>query len=199
MTEQERFIAGIRALMPPPIIPCIVGTVVKVEGTVCVVELPDGFQVSDVRLKAAIDTLKDYVILFPKIGSTVLLSAMGVEADSGYYIVAVNEIERIEGLIENSKYVIDKLGVDVKIRDDTAIKLSWNLVHLKQKQAEIIIQDDKIKIQNAQTTLKEILGDMVSVMQSIKVLTGSPGSLSPVSPAMLADFTQITQKINQLS
>lgn len=49
------------------------GTVTKITGQTCSVKLASGLEVSDVKLKALVTNDNDYYILFPSIGSGVLL------------------------------------------------------------------------------------------------------------------------------
>lgn len=57
----------------------------------CVVELMDETEIPDVRLKAAIDNVKDGIVQIPKIDSTVLVARIG--ESSQRFVVAVSEVE----------------------------------------------------------------------------------------------------------
>lgn len=76
--EEEKLIERLRALGKVPMIiePATVKSV-DAEKLTCVVELSDETEISDVRLKAAIDNVKDGLVQIPVVGSTVLVGSIG--------------------------------------------------------------------------------------------------------------------------
>lgn len=78
---------------PVQVFPGIVKSVDDVKMT-CVVEPTDGPELYDVRLKAAIDEVKDGAVEFPKENSTVLVGMIGNDANT-CYIVACSEVTKV--------------------------------------------------------------------------------------------------------
>jgi hypothetical protein len=76
--EEEKLIERLRALGKTTAIiePATVKSVDTANLT-CVVELADETEISDVRLKAAIDNVKDGLVQIPVVGSTVLVGSIG--------------------------------------------------------------------------------------------------------------------------
>jgi hypothetical protein len=192
---------------PKPIIPCVSAKVVSIEGVTCTVVFPDNFELPGVRLKAGIDDEKEFLINTPRIGSTVLLSSLGMSDSEGeYYVVAVNEVDSIGGIIGEMSFKIDKNEAKLVLKD-SSITLNENHLKLKHGNTELGIDfgnitinasDKNVTFKNNLTDLKSILNDLVNLSKNMKVLTGSPGSLSPVAPILLPNFVDLETKINNL-
>lgn len=80
------------------------GVVRSIEGDTCTVELSDGFEVSDVRLKATTDG-NDHLVVIPKIGSTVLMISTDLSIDN----LTVIKCDQA------SKVVFNENGLNVEI------------------------------------------------------------------------------------
>lgn len=189
-----------------PVIPCVVATVVSVEGTVCTVKFPDGLELAGVRLKAAVDASKEYFILKPRVDSTVLLASLGRDDSVGeYYVVAVNEVDSVEGLINKTSWILDKSRLDLKV-DSTRLLVESGTIRLQQADSVVTIFDGqvtidsqkKVAIRNQSGDLNDVLKQIVGLSESMKVLTGSPGSLSPVSPTLQFNFIAVKKAIDDL-
>ncbi len=89
------------------------GTVTKITGQTCSVELPSGLEVSDVKLKAQITESDDHYILSPVIGSGVLMLMENGELRN-LTVVKMDRVGKFELLQGGLKVVFD--GSDNKIR-----------------------------------------------------------------------------------
>lgn len=205
MTEQE-LLQKFKRVMSQPALPVYIATITDVQGFVCNVKFPDGFELSGVRLKAAIDEAGEYVVVKPKLQSTVLLGSLSqTESDGQFYVVACNEVESIVGVIDMTKFSIDKTAVSVEVKE-SSFSLKDGEISLKQKQAEVSMKDENIKIHtktklivsSSEESLKTILVGITGLLKDFKVLTGGPGSPSPVFPALIPQIAQIEAKINNL-
>lgn len=97
------------------------GVVTSVENDTCSVKLSDGFEISDIRLKATADG-KDNLLIIPKIGSHVLMIA----TDGTIGNLTIIKCDVAEKIIfnENGLQVeIDSTDGKVKVKnDDTSLK-----------------------------------------------------------------------------
>ena len=205
MTSEELLQKMIR-VMRQTSLPVFIAEVKEVEGNVCSVIFPDGFELTGVRLKAAIDENVEFVLITPKVGSTVLLGCLSQsESDGDFYVIACNEVASITGVIDKTKFTIDKTMVSVEVLE-SSIGLKDGEVVLKQKEAEVSLKAENIKIKSknkiiiasSQESLKTILKGLVTILKDFKVLTGSPGSPSPTFPALLPTIIQLETKIDNL-
>lgn len=74
----------------------------------------------DIRLTASIDDKSDKVILYPKVGSWVLVGLIGNDENT-LSVCSVSEVESIEGVIGKSFFQIDKDGYRI-VRDGKNIR-----------------------------------------------------------------------------
>lgn len=205
MTEQE-ILQKFRRVISQPALPVYIATVKDVQGFMATVTFPDGFELSGVRLKAAIDESGEYVIIKPKKKSTVLLGCLSQsESDGQFYIVACNEVESITGVIDKTKFTIDKTIISAEIVG-SKIFMKDGEVSIKQESAEVSLKGEKVKIHSRtkliinspEESLKTILTGITGLLKDIKVLTGQPGTPSPILPALITQITQIETKVNNL-
>lgn len=204
---KEDVLNKLRRIGYQPIVPCVPATIISVEDNMtCTVKFPDGFELADVRLKAGVDEKKEFFVIKPRAGSTVLLASLGNDDTVGeYYVVAVNEIDSIEGLIDKTAFLIDK--TQVLVTTDKA-ELSVQTARIKLLQGESLIRiyeetitiesNKKIAIRNQSENLKSVLESIVGLSESMKVITGSAGSISPVSPTLQSNFIATKKKISDL-
>lgn len=91
--EEEKLINTLRDMGKTPMIiePATVKSV-DTDKLSCVVELANETEIPDVRLKAAIDNVKDGIVQIPKVNSTVLVGMIGNKI-STRFIVMVSEVE----------------------------------------------------------------------------------------------------------
>lgn len=122
--EEEKLINGLRILGRIPVI-LEPATVVSVDtdNLTCVVELADETEISDVRLKAAIDEVTDGIVQIPVVGSTVLVGSIGNKV-SVRAVIMVSEVEETlfnggenGGLIKISELVTKLNNLENKVND----------------------------------------------------------------------------------
>ena len=106
------------------------GVVKSVEGDTCTVSLSDGFEVSDVRLKASVDG-NDHLLVFPKVGSTVLM----ISTDGTIDNLTVIKCDQA------SKFIFNENGLVIEIDStDGKVMIKNNQTSLKdlfQKSSDI--------------------------------------------------------------
>jgi len=83
------------------------------------VEDKDDFPFEDVRLTSVIDD-SDKVVKHPKLNSTVPISRIG-EDDDTLFVSAFSEIESIEGIIDDTNFIINAQGYEIN-RDGENLK-----------------------------------------------------------------------------
>lgn len=205
MTSEEVLQKMIR-VMRQTSLPVFIAEVTEVKGNVCSVIFPDGFELTGVRLKAAIDEKKEFVLITPKIKSTVLLSSLSQnESDGDFYVIACNEVASISGVIDKTKFSIDKTAIAVSIEKSNVL-LKAAEITINQDETKVVLKGgvasvhgkDKLQIETDRGTVKEVLLKFATFLKSIKVLTGSPGSPSPILPVLLSDIVQIEEYINDI-
>lgn len=99
---------------------CFSGTVTQVDEdqhTVNITDL-DGFEFYDVRLKAAQGSGDRYSILYPRIGSTVLVSMIGNDQNT-LFVSMVNEVDKIAGAIGTINFKADANGYEIKAQGES--------------------------------------------------------------------------------
>ncbi|MEM8506241.1 MAG: hypothetical protein AAF717_00365 [Bacteroidota bacterium] len=72
----------------------------------------DGFNYKGIRLTASIEA-KDAVVLYPNVGSTVLVSIIGKSLEH-LFVVAVREVESIDAVIGTTELHVDNDGHRIK-------------------------------------------------------------------------------------
>lgn len=99
-----------------------VKSVDKKEKTIVVVDLDD-FELDEVRLTSVIDK-SNSVVRFPKIGSTVLVAPVNND-DHTFFVIAISEVESLQGTIETTDFLIDKEGYQIN-REGENLKIVLN-------------------------------------------------------------------------
>jgi hypothetical protein len=99
--EAEKLIELLKTLGKTPVVvePATVKSV-DTDNLTCVVELADETEIPDVRLKAAIDGVKDGMVQIPKVDSTVLVGTIGNKV-SVRFVLLFSEVE--ETLFNNGE------------------------------------------------------------------------------------------------
>lgn len=204
--KEEEVKQHIRNLLGQQIMPVVSAKVisVQVQSKTCTVEFSDGFQLPNVRLKAAIDEVEECVILYPRALSEVLISPLTNDSTE-YCVIKVNEVDSIETVIGENKCTINKDKVKVDIYP-TTLEVTASKIILNQDDSKLQIIDQtitidsrkKIVFKNYDTSLKTLLTSIVDLFSQIKVLTGGPGSLSPIDPSLMANFNSVKTEISKL-
>lgn len=92
---------------------CFIAKVLEVDKENGVCKIDDGeLEYTDVRLSAIIDGNDQKCFVFPKIGSTILVEPINEDLKQ-LYVAKYSEVESISGIIEETKYIIDKKGFNI--------------------------------------------------------------------------------------
>ena len=95
----------------------ITAKVVSLKKESCTVELASGLELDDVRMKASINEGGNFIVMRPKVGSTVLLlSITGTLEDLA--IIKIDEIENIEIDQNGLNILIDSKDGKIRIEND---------------------------------------------------------------------------------
>lgn len=105
--------------------PVTVISVDKSLGTCTVTD--DEIEYTDVQLSSVVDANKSKFYLFPKVGSSVLVSPINEDLHR-LYIEAYSEIESMDLSIENVKFQVDKDGFLLKKENETLKALMVDLL-----------------------------------------------------------------------
>lgn len=105
--------------------PAKVVSVDKAKGT-CAIET-DGLELSDVQLSAIIDGDAKKFFLFPKLGSSVLVSPISEDLNR-LYVESYSEIESLDLTIETVRFQVDKDGFLLKKENETLKILMADLI-----------------------------------------------------------------------
>lgn len=92
----------------------------------CTVE-SDGLEYADVRLASVIDELGSFVYVFPKLGSSVLVSPIQEDINN-LYVEAYSEVEEFYIKIERAELKVDQNGILLKKGSENAQKLLLDLI-----------------------------------------------------------------------
>ena len=96
--------------------PAVVLSVDKSKGT-CLIE-GDGLELPDVQLSSIIDGSNKKFYLFPKVGSSVLVSPIN-EDFNRLYIESYGEVESLDLIIETVQFKVDGAGFLLKKQNET--------------------------------------------------------------------------------
>lgn len=95
----------------------ITAKVVSLKKESCAVKLASGLELDDVRMKASINESGNFIVMRPKVGSTVLLlSITGTLEDLA--IIKIDEIENIEIDQNGLNILIDSKDGKIRIEND---------------------------------------------------------------------------------
>lgn len=201
MSKEQEILQRLQRMQRAPIVPCIPVKVKSVEDdNTCTVIFPDGFEQSEVRLKAGIDDSKEFFVIKPRPKSTVLVSPLGDETEGNYVVVSVNEIDSLELIFSDEDKVSIKADKKAcKITNDTnVLEVSKERIMIQTEGTLSIFDKEQVSIESkvpmrlvAETDLKEVLNAINDAIRFMAIQTGSAGSISPVAPV----HKQFTDKV----
>jgi hypothetical protein len=110
----------------------------------------DELEYTDVQLSSVIDANNKKFFLFPKVGSSVLVSPINEDVHR-LYVEAYSEIESLELNIENVKFQIDQDGFLLKKENENLKKLMSDLIGAIKAMSFTLTTPDTIN--GATTTL----------------------------------------------
>lgn len=201
MSKEQEILQRFQRMQRAPIVPCIPCMVKSVEDdNTCTVIFPDGFEQSEVRLKAGIDESKEFFVIKPRPKSTVLVSPLGDETEGNYVVVSVNEIDSLELIFSDEDKVsikADKKACKI-INDKNVLEVSKERIMIQTEGTLSIFDKEQVSIESkapmrlvAKTDLKEVLNAINDAIRFMSIQTGAVGSISPVAPI----HTQFTDKV----
>jgi len=114
-------------------------TKVNNNDTVDVKDITD-FPYEEVRLKASVKELANKLVIYPKVGSYVLVSMIGNDENT-LFISAIDEAEKITGIIDQTSFEVDQEGYNINRQNE----------NLKQVLNDFIDEVNKILVVNGTT------------------------------------------------
>ena len=95
----------------------IPATVKEVQEDTCTVELHDGFELTDVKIRATIGE-EQYLKLIPKVGSKVLLLSLSGDLDN-LTVIKIDQVAKIEYSQDGLQIIADSEDQKVKVENET--------------------------------------------------------------------------------
>jgi hypothetical protein len=136
----------------------------------------DTLEYTNVRLSSIIKANGKAFFLFPKVGSSVLVSPINEDLKQ-LYIEAYSEIESLDFNIEKSQLFIDK-----------------DKFLFKRDKVEFEIDQEGFLLKKENETLKKIMGDLVKAIRAMKFTTNTGSTLVLVNDPQ---FAAVESRINQ--
>lgn len=137
--------------------PVEVVSVNKTQGTCSVTD--DNLTYTGVRLSSVIDGEHKKFFLFPKVGSSVLVSPINEDLKN-LYVESYSEIDSLELVIDTVEFKIDEDGFLLKKQNETLKKLMSDLIKAIQNMTFTVTTPDSI---NGSTTLLNNLAEFTQV------------------------------------
>jgi hypothetical protein len=167
--------------------PAVIKSVDK-DNLTCTVIMLDELEMPGVRLQASIANAKpsSYHVNYPEPDSSVLIAMVGGEESAGeYYIAATSEIDGFDIKIE---------AMEISFTKDS-ISLTDGKSTIELKDGKVLIEaQSKVEIKNASESLKSIIGDLLTELQAMQLITPTgPGTVNPVT---IAKFVAINVRLN---
>ncbi len=163
MTTEERFVATIQDNLQKEkaSFPSVVqGVVMEAGETFCKVKLThNDLEVEEVLYSATEENAKGF-ILIPKEGTNVLVGTMGDDENS-LYLVRMDEVAKVQVVIEEERITIDSTGINVEF------------------------SDGKVTVKNKNADLKTLMNDLVDMVTGLTVSTGVGPSGTPLPPTVM--------------
>jgi hypothetical protein len=151
-------------------------------------------EVENVKLVAEEDA-GDFAILYPRVGSLVLVGCVENEA-SDLYVAMAGEVDGGKVVIGGTEIVFDKSNVSLKT-DKTELSLTQGTALLKQGDNVVELANRKIKVTNGSVNLKGLFDDLATLLQSFVVLTAQ-GPSTGLSPTSVTAITNLKTKVATL-
>lgn len=96
----------------------VTGTVQSIQGESCTVKLISGLDISDVKLKATIDDQSDFILVTPKVGSSVLMLSSTGDL-SNMTVIKADQFEKIEICQGGLELLIDSSDSKLSIKNQS--------------------------------------------------------------------------------
>ena len=157
----------------------IAGEVISVQGESCTVEI-GGMEITDVRLKAAINNNSNKVLITPKVGSIILLASLTGDLKD-LCVISVDEVEKIE-------YRQGQTTVNINSEANT---LESDLA------GTVIKMDDKIVVKNQAENLITLMLDFIDLCINEKHMTNAGVTIS-LNPISIINFEKLKTRFQSL-
>lgn len=96
----------------------ITGIVQSIQGQSCTVKLISGLDISDVKLKATIDDQSDFILVTPKIGSSVLMLSSSGDL-TNMTVIKADQFDKIEICQGGFELLIDSSDSKISIKNQS--------------------------------------------------------------------------------
>jgi hypothetical protein len=144
----------------------ITGEVVSVQGESCTVKLVSGLELTDVKLKPIISGQKDFILLTPKVGSSVIMLSSTGDLNS-LTVIKADQFEKIEIAQGGLAILVDSADSKISIKNDqVTLKEIWTdlvavlkelKVHTPMGPSGTPLPDSVLAIQNVETKINQLL------------------------------------------
>lgn len=136
---------------------------------------------TDVQLAAVIDGSKAKFYLFPKVGSSVLVSPINEDVHR-LYVEAYSEIESMEVQVANTQFALDK-----------------NQFKVKQEQVQFQLDKEGFLLKKENETLKKLMVDLIGAIKAMSFSLATPDTINGTTTSLLntAQFIAIETRFNQ--
>ncbi len=117
MDKYAKFVHTLqKGIIPPKPLPIMVATVVSVQGESCTISI-DGLELTEVRLKSAIDDKEDRLLIVPKKDSKVLVGSLTGDFKD-LCVLKIDEVESVEYNQDGLKFILDSKTKKITIEND---------------------------------------------------------------------------------
>ena len=117
--------------VPSMTFPAIVLAVDEEKATVDVLPVGSDAELFDVRLKAAVDDQTDGLVIFPEVGSSVLVSLIGND-DNEAYVSSFSKVTGLKLKINGVKFEVNAEGMVLVKENESLRKLMTDLMNTIQ-------------------------------------------------------------------
>ena len=129
------------------------------------------------------------------VGSLVLVGCIQNEI-ADLFVLQYTEIETFEFKRKKTLIKADESGVYLA-NDRTEVVVLKDSATVRQGGAEVVLSGEKVSVKNDGANLKDLLGDLVTLLNSFVVLTAQ-GPSAGLGPNSITDLAALNLKINQL-
>lgn len=148
----------------------LVGTVRAVNGLTCTVQVAE-YIYKDVRLRVTDDTLTDYELRTPTVGTEVVILDVSDGAKTDFVVLLAEQCDKIEFKKGATTLTIDD---KIKVLNGTTTTEISDKVTVKALLNEFEIDATGIKIANATANLKPIVANLQAGVATFYTLIGDP-------------------------
>lgn len=144
----------------------VTGIVQSIQGESCTVKLISGLDISDVKLKATIDDQSDFILVTPKVGSSVLMLSSTGDL-TNMTVIKADQFEKIEICQGGLELLIDSSDSKLSIKNEAvSLKEIFTDLGILLKQLKVFtpmgpsgtpLPDSIIAIESFETKFNQLL------------------------------------------